>query len=108
MLRFIVGTAVRTATRAAIRSHRESQAEQRAAQMSGPFALNHDPTGESALFEDRRAGFSHALPGYPRSVQAAAGLGEPAADAAVAIGELPVVVRYRYDQPQIQAADALD
>jgi hypothetical protein len=117
MLRFLVGTAVRTAartaTRAAINSHREERARQEAAaqwaqQMAGRFALTPNATGETALYEDRRVGFSHAIPGYPRALQSTPSPIEPAVDTLIGLGDIPVTLRYRVDQPQLQAASAVD
>lgn len=110
----MLGFLVRTAVRTAIRSQQESRAAQEElaewyqAQANSPFALVHDAAGESALFEDRRSGFTHSLPGYPRAVGVIPALGEPPADVVLAIGDLPVTVRYWLDRPQFQASDAVD
>src|SRR5262245_26826292 len=101
----MLGFIARTAVRAAIRSHRESQAAQEEAaewylaQANSPFALVPDATGESALFEDRRVAFTHALPAHPRAVGIVPSPGEPPADVLLAMGDLPICVRYRIDRP---------
>lgn len=113
MLRFLVGTAVRTATRAAVHSHLDNQRRDAAmraqqAQLAASFALLPNPSGETALYQDRRAGFSHALPGYPRALSPIPTPVEPVIDTLVGLAEIPVFVRYRLGAPQVQAASAVD
>lgn len=105
MLRFLV----RGAVRAAVHSHLQDKHAREAAwrlQQSSPFALTPNQTGESALYLDRRAGFSHALPGYPRAIQPVPDPNEPAADTLVALAEMPMFIRYRLDRPPIPASTA--
>jgi hypothetical protein len=114
MLRFVARVAVRAAVRGAVRgavySHYENarQREAMARQMSGPFALMPSANGETALYQDRRAGFSHALPGRPRAIQAIPAPYEPAIDTLIDFADVPIFVRYRFDQPQLMAASAVD
>jgi hypothetical protein len=62
------------------------------------FALT--PTtqgGETALFQDHRIGFSHALPGWPQASAVPGGPGEPPADAMVQLWDFPMWLRYRVE-----------
>src|SRR5438477_11866045 len=100
MLRCIVRGVVRSAVSRHVQDKYAREAAWRLQQAS-PFALTPNQTGESALYLDRRAGFSHALPGYPRAIQPVPGPNEPAADTLIALGEMPVFIRYRPDRPPI-------
>lgn len=103
MLSFVVGSAVQTTARAALHQHFVQQA---AAALAGPFSLTPTPDRETAVFFDRRSGFSHALPGYPHPMPHPPDPREPAADVVVGLSELPVTIRYRLDRPPVQAATA--
>jgi hypothetical protein len=62
------------------------------------FALQ--PTtqdGETALFQDARIGFSHALPGWPQATAVTSGPGEPPADALIQFWDFPMWLRYRVE-----------
>lgn len=113
MLSFLVRTAVRTAVRGAVHSHMANQRHEAAmrtqqAQLAASFALLPSPSGETALYQDRRAGFSHALPGYPRALSPIPTPVEPVIDTLVGLAEIPVYLRYRLGQPIAQAASAVD
>ncbi|MGH7297084.1 MAG: hypothetical protein ACRELB_19255, partial [Polyangiaceae bacterium] len=74
---------------------RRRQAAPRAAPPPPQFALQPTtPDGETALFTDSRAGFSHALPGWPQATAVTSGPGEPPADALVQFWDFPMWVRY--------------
>lgn len=112
LLRFVVGSAVRTAARVAVNSHRQARAEQQAAiaaaRMAGPFAFQVTPDGETGIFLDRRIGFGHAIPGFPRPMTPQGGPSEPPCEAMIGLCEVPVAIRYRLDRPQLHARDAGD
>jgi hypothetical protein len=67
------------------------------------------PDGETALFQDHRVGFSHALPGWPQAshVTATAGPGEPPADALVQLWDFPMWLRYKVDRLHGPAPSAM-
>jgi len=72
------------------------------------FALQ--PTsqdGETALFQDARIGFSHALPGWPQATQANPGPGEPPADALIQFWDFPMWIRYRVERMTGPAPSAM-
>jgi hypothetical protein len=87
---------------------RRRQAPARVAPPPPQFALL--PTtqdGETALFTDSRAGFSHALPGWPQASAVTSGPGEPPADALVQFWDFPMWVRYRLERMTGPAPSAM-
>jgi hypothetical protein len=75
----------------------------------GPFAFTPSPPdGETALFFDRRVGFSHALPNWPQPMQLTPMPGEPLWDTAMQFWELPAWVRYRLERPAVAARTAME
>jgi hypothetical protein len=89
------------------RIRRRKIAQQPARPMVGPFALTPTPPdGETALFQDSRVGFSHALPGWPRAL--AASSPQDPCDAAMQFYDFPVWLRYRIDRPAFAAQSAMD
>ncbi len=72
------------------------------------FALSPTtPGGETALFQDHRVGFSHALPGWPQATAVPGGPGEPPADAMVQFWDHPMWLRYRVETMQGPAPSAM-
>jgi len=72
------------------------------------FALT--PTtqnGETALFQDTRIGFSHALPGWPQATWVPPSPGEPPADAMVQFWDFPMWIRYRVETMTSHAPSAM-
>lgn len=72
------------------------------------FALT--PTtqdGETALFQDARIGFSHALPGWPQATAVTSGPGEPPADAMIQFWDFPMWIRYRVEKMTGPAPSAM-
>ncbi|HEX8790186.1 MAG TPA: hypothetical protein VF765_04490 [Polyangiaceae bacterium] len=72
------------------------------------FALT--PTtqnGETALFQDSRIGFSHALPGWPQATWVPPSPGEPPADAMVQFWDFPMWIRYRVETMTSHAPSAM-
>jgi len=104
MLSFVVGTAVRAATHSALAHHYQAHAYQ--VQLAGPLSFSPIYDGETAIFHDRRIGFSHALPGFPHAMPVVGGTGEPACDALIGLRELPVSIRYMVDRPAVMAGSA--
>lgn len=63
------------------------------------FALSPTtPGGETALFQDHRVGFSHALPGWPQATSVTAGPGEPPADTMIQFWDYAMWLRYHVTQ----------
>ena len=108
LLRFAVRVAVRSAVHGSLEARREQQAALARAQQSGPFAFTVTPDGETGGLVDRRTGFTHAFPGYPRPLPPPHAPGEPACEAMIGLCEVPVALRYRLDRPQLVAASAAD
>lgn len=104
MLSFVVGTAVRAATHAALAHHYQAHAHH--VQLGGPLSFSPVYDGETAIFHDRRVGFSHAIPGFPHAMPILGGPGEPACDAVIGLRELPVSIRYKVDRPSVIAGSA--
>jgi hypothetical protein len=72
------------------------------------FALSPTtPGGETALFQDHRIGFSHALPGWPQATVVPGGPGEPPADAMVQFWDFPMWLRYRVEAMHGPAPSAM-
>lgn len=72
------------------------------------FALQ--PTtqdGETALFQDARIGFSHALPGWPQATHDVPGPGEPPSDALLQFWDFPMWIRYRVERMTTSAPSAM-
>lgn len=63
--------------------------------------------GETALFTDARAGFSHALPGWPQATAVTSGPGEPPADALLQFWDFPMWIRYRLERMTGPAPSAM-
>ncbi len=57
---------------------------------------------ETALYVDRRAGFTMALPGFPRPIPVPQAPGEPPADALLTLSDLPLGVRFYLGRPNVE------
>jgi hypothetical protein len=78
-----------------------AQAHRHALMQQFPF-FHPAPDWETALYSDRRAGFTMALPGYPRPIPLPPAPGEPPADALLTLSDLPLGVRFYLGRPNVQ------
>jgi hypothetical protein len=108
LLRFAVKVAVRSAVHSHLDARRQQQEALARGQQAGPFAFSVTPDGETGGLVDRRTGFGHAFPGFPRPLPPPHAPGEPACEAMIGLCEVPVAIRYRLDRPQMLAANAAD
>ncbi len=77
-----------------------SQVHRQTLMQQFPFYLPaHD--WETALYSDRRAGFTMALPGFPRPLPFGPAPGEPPADALLSLSDLPIGVRFFLGRPTV-------
>ena len=77
----------------AVEARRRQQEAMARAALAGPFSFQVTPDGETGIFQDRRVGFGHTLPGFPRPMTPQGAPNEPPAEAMIGLGEVPVALR---------------